>query len=264
MSQPIDYAEMLEIPVNTLNVTKKRGKKKGGVEELKARAVEAANERAAASGENVTDYESPAPAAEATGGEQGAAFAAGEEGAAGPAPRLKKFLDSKLLLGEFVAVCALCAGILLTNLFWPQSAINTFFRGLVTEETPAALPDERSFSEVEAGSIVSDENISVSVSDAGVPSFTAEASVYAPCGGTVQSVAESGGVYMMEIEHTSSFSSVISGLTYAYLPAGSEVYATIPVGYSDGSHEVTVSMYDGGTLISAYTLGEENDIVWNV
>ena len=216
MSQPIDYAEMLEIPVNTLNVTKKRGKKKGGAEELKARAVEAANERAAASGENVTDYESPG------------------------------------------------AGILLTNLFWPQSAINTFFRGLVTEETPAALSDERSFSEVEAGSIVSDENISVSVSDAGVLSFTAEASVYAPCGGTVQSVAESGGVYMMEIEHTSSFSSVISGLTYAYLPAGSEVYATIPVGYSDGSHEVTVSMYDGGTLISAYTLGEENDIVWNV
>lgn len=263
MSQPIDYAEMLEIPVNTLNVTKKRGKKKGGAEELKARAVEAANERAAASGENVTDYESPAPAAEEAGGEQGAAFAAGEE-AAGSAPRLKKFLDSKLLLGEFVAVCALCAGILLTNLFWPQSAINTFFRGLMTEETPAALPDERSFSEVEAGSIVSDENISVSVSDAGVLSFTAEASVYAPCGGTVQSVAESGGVYMMEIEHTSSFSSVISGLTYAYLPAGSEVYATIPVGYSDGSHEVTVSMYDGGTLIRAYTLGEENDIVWNV
>ena len=30
MSQPIDYAEMLEIPVNTLNVTKKRGKKKSG------------------------------------------------------------------------------------------------------------------------------------------------------------------------------------------------------------------------------------------
>ena len=55
MSQPIDYAEMLEIPVNTLNVTKKRGKKKGGAEELKARAVEAANERAAASGENVTE-----------------------------------------------------------------------------------------------------------------------------------------------------------------------------------------------------------------
>ena len=206
----------------------------------------------------------PAPAAEAPGGEQGAAFAEGEEGSAGSAPRLKKFLDSKLLLGEFVAVCALCAGILLTNLFWPQSAINTFFRGLVTEEAPAALPDERSFSEVEAGSIVSDDTISVSVSDAGVLSFTAEASVYAPCGGTVQSVAESGGVYMMEIEHTSSFSSVISGPTYAYLPAGSEAYATIPAGYSDGSHEVTVSMYDGGTLISAYTLGEENDIVWNV
>ena len=32
-----------------------------------------------------------------------------------PQPR---FLENKLLLGEFIAVCALCATILLTNLFW--------------------------------------------------------------------------------------------------------------------------------------------------
>ena len=29
MSEPIDYAEMLEIPVNTLNVTKRRAVKSG-------------------------------------------------------------------------------------------------------------------------------------------------------------------------------------------------------------------------------------------
>ena len=34
MSETIDYAEMLEIPVNTLNVTKKRSKRKVIKEEL--------------------------------------------------------------------------------------------------------------------------------------------------------------------------------------------------------------------------------------
>lgn len=253
MSQPIDYAEMLEIPVNTLNVTKKRGKKRHGTEDLKDRAVDAVNERVsgAAAGENVTDYADPVAAEEPPAAEEAA-------------PRPGRFLENKLLLGEFIAVCALCATILLTNLFWPQSAINTFFRSLVTEEAPVAAPDERTFSEVEVGSIVSDADIEVTVSDAGVLSFTGACSVYAPCGGTLQSVAESNGVYTMEIEHTTSFSSVISGLTYAYGAAGDTVYPTIPVGYSDGSAQVTVSMYDGGALIRAYTLGEDNDIVWNV
>ena len=65
----------------------------------------------------------------------------------------------------------------------------------------------------------------------------------------------------MEIEHTTSFSTVIAGLTSAYLAAGDAVYATIPVGYCAGG-EISVSMYDGGTLISAYTVNENNDIVW--
>ena len=46
MSETIDYAEMLEIPVSTLNVTKKRSKKKREPEaDLKERVVETVNER---------------------------------------------------------------------------------------------------------------------------------------------------------------------------------------------------------------------------
>ena len=88
--------------------------------------------------------------------------------------------------------------------------------------------------------------------------------MYAPYGGTVQSVAETDGVYTVEIEHTASFTSVITGLSSVYWAAGDTVYSTIPVGYSDGAGEVSVRMYDGGSLISAYSVNEENDIVWNV
>ena len=48
MNGSIDYAEMLEIPVNTLNVTKKRGKKRRGeAEDLKERALGSVNEKVA-------------------------------------------------------------------------------------------------------------------------------------------------------------------------------------------------------------------------
>ena len=126
----------------------------------------------------------------------------------------------------------------------------------------AAAPDDRSYSELTLGSVVSDDGIVCSVSETGVLTFTGECSVYAPYGGTVQSVLENEGTYTMEIEHTTSFSTVIAGLTSAYLAAGDAVYATIPVGYCAGG-EISVSMYDGGTLISAYTVNENNDIVWN-
>ena len=68
----------------------------------------------------------------------------------------------------------------------------------------------------------------------------------------------------MEIEHTTSFSTVIAGLTNVYVAAGDTAFSTLPVGYSAGETAVTVSMYDSGTLITSYTVGENNDIVWSV
>ena len=264
MSENIDYAEMLEIPVNTLNVTKKRSRKKKEADsDLKERVVERVNERVTrgereepaafsavdmpedgmAQGENVVDY-----------GEEAQVFESAPH-------KPKKFLENKLLLAEFIAVCALCATILLTNLFWQESAINTFFRGLVSPQE-TVQEDDRVYSELTLGSVVSDAEIECTVSDTGVLTFTGECSVYAPYGGIVQSVTENEGTYTMEIEHTTSFSTVVSGLTSIYLAAGDTVYATIPVGYCAGG-EVSVSMYDNGSLISAYTVNEQNDIVWN-
>ena len=66
----------------------------------------------------------------------------------------------------------------------------------------------------------------------------------------------------MQIAHTSTFSSVITGLTQVYSANGTEVAANLPFGYSDGSGEVQVSMYDGETLLNCYKLSGEVP-VWN-
>ena len=253
MSEQIDYAEMLEIPVSTLNVTKKRSKKKRD-EDLKERVVEAVNERVetqtapeeeVAAGENVTDY--------------------GDDVIAAMHPPRKRFLENKLLVAEFVAVLALCATILLTNLFWQGSAINTFFAGLTSPAESAAAVDERTYAELTPGAVVSDPSVAREVTDAGTLTLTPAASVYAPYAGTVQSIVQAeDGTYTLEIEHTTSFTSVLSGLTNVYCAAGDTVYATLPVGYSDGAAAVSVAMYDSGSLIRSFTVGENNDIVWNV
>ena len=255
MSESIDYAEMLEIPVNTLNVVKKKGRKKKD-DDLKSRAVREVNERME---EEARRADANALANGAGTGENGAASPEAEERVAGSEdvtdyvsdaeekPK-KKFFDSRVLIAEFAAVCALVALILLTNIFMPNSAINTFFAGLTgTEE--AVYEDDRSYAELTLGAVAPD----------GI-----ECSVYAPYGGTVQSVAETDGIYTIEIEHTTSFTSVITGLSAAYWAAGDTVYATIPVGYSDGSAAVSVRLYDAGSLISSYSVNEENEIGWNV
>lgn len=256
MSENIDYAEMLEIPVNTLNVTKKRSKRRREARELKDEVVEAVNERlergareeAVTEGENITDYGQPRVYAEASS----------------DAEPQKKFLEGKLLVVEFVAVCLLCAAIVLTNLFWENSAINTFFRGLISEPAPVAAQDERSYAELTLYPVVSDSEIVCSVTDTGVLTFTGACSVYAPYGGTVKNVAQGENGATVEIAHTTTFSTVITNLTHAYVSAGDTVFATIPVGYSDGSSAISVAMYDSGTLITAYTVNEDNDILWNV
>lgn len=259
MSEPIDYAEMLEIPVSTLNVTKKRSRKKREPD-LKERAVAAANERAEERGPEAAPLAEPAaPAAEENVVDYG-------EGAVPEQKPRKKFLDSKLLVAEFAAVIGLVALILLTNVFWQDSAINTFFAGLVDPQPEAVQTvDDRVYSELTLGSVVSDESVGCAVSEEGILSFTAECSVYAPYGGTVTNVSQGeDGLFTVEVGHTASFSSVFSGLTYAYATAGETVYPTIPLGYSDGSAAVSVALYDAGTLIQSYSVDENNDIVWDL
>lgn len=267
MSETIDYAEMLEIPVNTLNVTKKRSRKKKEAEtDLKDRVVEQVNERVTGGSRSAGESIRLSAAEEAAEGaaQEENVVDYGEDADIGDLrvrPK-KKFLENKLLLAEFVAVCALCATILLTNLFWQGSAINTFFRDIVSPQE-TVQEDDRVYSELTLGSVVSDAEIECMVSETGVLTFTAACSVYAPCAGTVRNVAESDGTYTVEIEHTTSFSTVIAGLTHAYVAAGDTVFATIPLGYSDGAAAVSVTMYDAGTPISAYSVSETGDLVWN-
>jgi len=234
MNEELDYAQMLEIPVSTVNVVKKKSffKRKAKQTDLKDMVVDSVNERVGdtyVAAENLGGYtysESRRP------------------------EKAKSGTLGKVLVAEAVAACLIAAGIFLTNVFVPNTVINAFMGNLT-----AVKQKEASYKEFTLTPVVSSlSDAEVSVSSDGVLHFTDKTSVYPVCEGEVASVSQENGAYTVKIAHTSAFTSVFTGLDTVYVKAGDEVRANVPFAYSEGKNEVRVSMYDGETLLNDYTL----------
>lgn len=160
---------------------------------------------------------------------------------------------------EFAACVTLCAGIFLTNVFYPTSAINTFFRS-ISQSTKA---DARTYSDFTLSAVLSEENAELNLSPTGILSFTEKGCVYPAVDGTVTDITQNAdGTWMVKIAHSPTFTGIINGLSYAACSVGSELKSNIPVGYSDGETEVQVSLYDDGALLNCFYVTENGDLAW--
>lgn len=243
MNEELDYAEMLEIPVNTVNVVKKKSifKRKGAKrqqvkpqqqEDLKERVVESVNERVGAYVYSEDLSDPPKPVKMKT-----AAIGGKDKG-------------GRVLLTEAILVGVIAIAIFVTNIFVPNTVINTFLNSFT-----ATTAEEPAYTEFKLSSVVSDfSDAEVDIAESGVISFTAAGSVYPVCKGKVSKVYEENGIYTVEVAHTSTFTSVVTGLTNVYSAVGTNVASNIPFGYSDGTSEVRVSLYDNGTLLNCLTM----------
>lgn len=254
MEQELDYAEMLEIPVSTVNVVKKKSLFKrrsaekqivqapeANEDELKERVVESVNERVGAYVYSEDLSERP----EAENKRHTLKFG--------------KDKASRILIGELVAVCVIAVAIFLTNVFMPTSAINTFI-GSFSKNTAETEPD---YSDFELSAVVSElSDVNVQIADGGYLYFKAESCVYPVCDGRISSIIADEGNYTVQIAHTSRFSSVVTGLSSVYCSTGDEVRSNLPFAFSDGKEEVQISLYDGGKLLRCYSLSGEVP-VWN-
>ena len=312
MNEEIEYAEMLEIPVSTVNIARKpiRRKRKTLVstpsEELRASektpqatplketVIAQVNERLSTSAEEETqptlesvseresfdgrlDFE-PIPDRIDTVriyGEGDAEqeffsqdFSPSDENGGGryalnkKSERLSKGI--RVALGvEFVAACALCGAIFLTNVFMPNSAINTFFRNLASP-SEIVKADTRSYTDFTLTPVVSElSNAELTLSPAGILSFTNECCVYPTANGSIANVTQDEqGLYTVKLSHSDTFTGVISGLNQVYYAVGDEVKANVPLGYTDGEEEVQVTMYSNGMLLNCFQLTEENCLAW--
>ena len=263
MNEEIEYAEMLEIPVSTVNVIRKTAKKRSKTmfaderQGLKDETISRVNEKvhpyAVYSGkatpvDPVLDAKSEYPV---------------ENDLETVLPTKKERAQAWVLKAEFGVACALCLGIFLTNVWMPNSAINTFFRSLIPEKQ---IADERDYTDFTLSSILgADSDAEMTLSPTGIISFVSEGCVYPTADGKVSALTQDeNGKYTVTISHTDSFSGVITGLDYVYYEIGQEVKHNVPVGYSIGENEVQVAMYDGGNLLNCFSVTEENTLAWVV
>ena len=313
MNEAIEYAEMLEIPVSTVNVVRKHTRKKrrtepspkdvtptldGTTAPLKDSLIAQVNDKLS------EDEHNPAPIlevdptlfAESVNSEGRVEFDAVperidtvrlysdeeidgffddrfqndlpmEEENEGGRYALKRFFSRKNLLDnllnvEFYASCALCGIIFLTNVFMPNSAVNSFFRAISSSKEPTT--DTRTYSDFTLAPVVSAlSDAELSLSSTGVLHFTDECCVYPSANGSVADVRKGeDGLYTLKLNYSDSFSGIIHGLNQVYYEVGEEVKCNVPVGYTNGTGEVQVSLYSNGELLNCFTLTEENCLAW--
>lgn len=170
----------------------------------------------------------------------------------------------KIALGiEFGAVCALCAAIFITNAAFPNSAVNSFFRGMLGTDTETAA-NHRVYSDFELSPIVSTlSKATLTLSENGILTLTDATHVYPAADGTVAEIAKSAdGLYTVTVQYSDSFSGVFQGLDQLYYSMGDSVKPRVPLGYSDGEGEVQITMYSDGTPLNCFRITDENCLAW--
>lgn len=171
---------------------------------------------------------------------------------------------TRIVLGaEFAVACALCGAIFLTNVLMPNSAINTFFRSLGSAPAQTAT-DTRTYTDFTLSPVVSElSDTELSLSPAGVLSFSGACLVYPASDGKVSEILQNAdGDYTLKVSYSDTFTGVFDGLEKVYYEVGEEVKANVPVGYLGAESEAQVTMYSQGELLSCFTLTEENCLAW--
>lgn len=269
MNEKLQYATMLEIPVNTCNITykpvkkKKTRKRRSDPEEVKRELLEKVNSAAEAdAAENYAPEKQPeheAPEYRPAEAVHTGIPVVTEQ----PAVRKeRKKLTFSVVTAELVIVGVLLAVIFLTGAFYPQSGINAVMQSIFGGNTAEEPVDERLYGEF--APVVNYEGETAPVVENGVMTLPAAGSVYAPCEGEVAAVYTSeDGKYTVEIAHSENFSSVITGLDFVYSQVGDPVYGTIPVGYAGETDFTMCFKGEDGAVITDYTVSD-NAVVWAV
>ena len=229
MSDSLEYAKMSEIPVSSCQISVQSDTKK----DVKKRVISKVNTKLG-KGEKAKKFW---------------LFSKKEKGEKQVKEGKKSF---NIIQAQVIAIFVLVISILLTNIFWEDSGINVFLRGVFNKEQTVSLE----YSDFDAVSPVADREVSLTD---GYMTASGSGSVYAPVQGEVASLIQlENGLWEMTIAHSDTFSTKISGLNIPFYEVGYTVYSTSPIGYCDGSQTISVGMFDEENLITDYTIENGN------
>jgi hypothetical protein len=288
MNQEIEYAEMLEIPVSTVNVErkKKRGRKKAAEPvkqasspDLKETVIAQVNDKITADADLFAEGANSQGrvefdaipervdtirlySADDLSFDENVPFE-NKDNAYIPPNESRSERRARIALGvEFAAACALCGAIFLTNVFMPGSAVNTFFRTLTTNN--AAKTDTRTYADFTLSGVVSDfSDVELTLSPTGILTLQDTCCIYPVADGKVSEVMQNeDGTYTLKVSHSDTFTGVFEGLDCVYYAEGETIKANVPVGFTDGETPVQITMYSRGELLNCFEITDENCLAW--
>ena len=289
MNEKNQYVDMLESPSNTCNLivekakkTSKRRKKKLDHEKVKETLVEKVNssenvlieqdfslENANSFQENLLENEKE-PKEDAEGLitlENDTDIDDNQENLIQTAvvsvdkKEKKKRFRFSMVGVQLCIIGALVLTIFLTNAVYSESGINVFLRSVFGNGNSQVV-DAREFSEF-TPVLNLEDGAAITVSN-GVMTISGSGSIYPSVNGKVSSIIQGDdGLYSIEITHTSSFKSLITGLDYAYVGVDDSVYSNIPVGYSKEGGVSLCFLGADGSIICDYQV-VDNSVVWAV
>ena len=272
MASDLDYAKMIEIPLNTCEYqTKKRKtlfKKKKFIslinKKLSANNAQALNNNELdATFANATANEQTKPEKERDSpskSENKTLTTKSEPAQTKNLPALyvskKEKIKNAIISAQVVAVFALVSAIILTNVFWENSGMNTLFKSVFNSQQIAT--DNRAPTDFSLYLPIKGDGVTL---NNGVIETNGEYSLYPVCDGTVSKVQKNlNGSYTVTISHSDSFFSVIEGVDLVYFSVGEEVSKDLPIGYTNNSAKVY--LYHQDKLLTDYAT-VENSIVFN-
>lgn len=281
MNEKLQYASMLEIPVNTCNVTfkpqkKKRGKKrKIDNEQIKQELLDKVNFQVEESPEppksfelqegveNLDEQPNHLIIGDKVGQQENLEMQdqtrVMEEQTISVSvkKKVKKPFKISVIGVQLFVIGALIATIFLTNALYVDSGINVFLRSVFGTEQASNI-DERKYDEF-SPVISLDDGASLTLVD-GIMTLSGKGSVYASCDGVVTKCElDENGKYTIEIAHNKNFKSILSGIDYAYAGLNDKIYYNIPVGYVKES--ATMCFLDGESVVTDYQIVNEK-VVW--
>ena len=263
MNEKLQYATMLEIPVNTCTVRErvgrksKRKSKKVNSDEIKNKLITKINSQEEKKESNALVVAEQESSVQPT--EEIALKEERRDITVSVVERKKKKFSFSVIGAQIAVIGVLIGAIFLTNAFYPDSGLNVFFREVFSSGQPSAV-DNRTYKDF-APVLAVGGGLNL---DGGVITIGSEGSVYSPCDGKVVSVTVSeDGKYSLEIAHGKNFSTTLSGLDYAYCTLGDEVYYNIPVGYTEAGGAKMCFLSGEGAVISDYTI-DGNSVIWAV
>ena len=163
-----------------------------------------------------------------------------------------------IITAQVVAVFLLVAAIMLTNIFWENSGMNTLLKTVFGTGVTEKIADERVYSDFSLNLPVKSEGVTLVK---GVISVDGEYALYPVCEGKIEKIEKGeDGKFSITIKHSDNFSSVISGADLVYFTEGASVNRNVPVCHTNG--KASVCLYDNGTLLTDYA-AVENSIVFN-